>query len=117
LEDPVRRSAGLAEALGLWRGKPLEDVTTEEIRARLCAGIEEERRTALEDRIEADLAAGRQEQLVPELAELVAAEPLRERLVIAWMTALYPQVTCLLASVAAKQGRIDDPRDPANRRD
>ena len=89
MEDPVRRSAGLAEALGLWRGKPLEDVTTEEIRARLCAGIEEERRTALEDRIEADLAAGRQEQLVPELAELVAADPLRERLVIAWMTALY----------------------------
>jgi tetratricopeptide (TPR) repeat protein len=33
--------------------------------------------------------AGRQEQLVPELAELVAADPLRERLVIAWMSALY----------------------------
>ncbi len=61
VEDPVLRSAGLAEALGLWRGKPLADVTTEPIRARLCAGIEEERSTALEDRIEADLLAGRQE--------------------------------------------------------
>ncbi|MEU0096185.1 BTAD domain-containing putative transcriptional regulator [Kribbella sp. NPDC006257] len=47
------------------------------MRAQLCAGIEEERRTALEDRIEADLAAGRQEQLVPELAGLMAADPLR----------------------------------------
>lgn len=89
LEDPVLRSAGLAEALGLWRGKPLEGVTTEAARARLCAGIEEERSTALEDRIEADLLAGRQEELVPELAGLVAADPLRERLVIAWMSALY----------------------------
>jgi len=89
MKDPVLRSAGLAEALGLWRGKPLAEVTTEPIRARLCAGIEEERSTAVEDRIEADLLAGRHEQLVPELAELVAADPLRERLVIAWMTALY----------------------------
>jgi DNA-binding SARP family transcriptional activator len=89
LEDPVLRSAALAEALGLWRGKPLAEVTSESVRERLSAGIEEERRTALEDRIEADLAAGQQVQLVPELAALVAAEPLRERLVIAWMTALY----------------------------
>jgi DNA-binding SARP family transcriptional activator/tetratricopeptide (TPR) repeat protein len=89
LEDPVLRSAALAEALGIWRGKPLSGVTTEAIRARLTAGIEEERTTALEDRIEADLAAGNQDLLVPELARLVAADPLRERLVIAWMTALY----------------------------
>ncbi|TDU87141.1 DNA-binding SARP family transcriptional activator [Kribbella voronezhensis] len=89
LKDPVLRSAALAEALGLWRGEPLGEVTSEPIRARLCAGIEEERTTALEDRIDADLAAGKYEQLVPELARLVAADPLRERLVIAWMTALY----------------------------
>ncbi|QNE22002.1 hypothetical protein F1D05_33910 [Kribbella qitaiheensis] len=89
VQDPVLRSAGLAEALGLWQGKPLAEVASEPVRVRLTAGIEEERRTALEDRIEADLAAGRQNQLVPELQRLVAADPLRERLVIAWMTALH----------------------------
>lgn len=87
--DPVERADGLRAALDLWRGQPLADLVTGDARERLCAGLEEELRTAEEDRIAADLAAGRHESLATELAGLVAASPLRERLVVAWMTALY----------------------------
>jgi DNA-binding SARP family transcriptional activator/tetratricopeptide (TPR) repeat protein len=87
--DPVERADGLRTALDLWRGQPLADLVSGDARERLCAGLEEELRTAEEDRIAADLAAGRHESLATELAGLVAASPLRERLVVAWMTALY----------------------------
>jgi YVTN family beta-propeller protein len=43
----------------------------------------------LEDRIDADLAAGHHSELVPELEELAAEHPLRERLQGQLMTALY----------------------------
>ncbi len=87
IADPAGKSELLRQALGRWRGPALADVTTEDDRLRLTAGLEEERRTALEDRIEADLQTG--QDLSAELEGLVAAEPLRERLVVAWMTALY----------------------------
>ncbi|MEU4191877.1 BTAD domain-containing putative transcriptional regulator [Kribbella sp. NPDC026611] len=83
--DPVERSDRLRAALDLWRGPAVADVLPE----RYSASLAEERRTAEQERIDADLAAGRHEALADELAELVAADPLRERLVIAWMTALY----------------------------
>ncbi len=89
MKDPVLRGARLREALQLWRGDALADVTPEVVRNRLRAGLDEERRAAIEDRVEADLEAGRHAELLPELAELVEADPLRERLVIAWMTAFY----------------------------
>ena len=43
----------------------------------------------VEDRVEADLALGRHQQLVGELAALVKQNPLRERLRIQLMLALY----------------------------
>ncbi|GAA1585200.1 BTAD domain-containing putative transcriptional regulator [Kribbella hippodromi] len=87
--DPVARSAKLRTALELWRGKPLADLFADAVRTQVLAGVEEERRAAEQDRVDADLAAGLHEALAEELAERVAAEPLREQLVIAWMTALY----------------------------
>src|SRR5467141_1900513 len=44
------------------------------------ARLEEARISAVEERIEADLALGRHRELVGELESLVAAHPLRERL-------------------------------------
>ncbi|WBQ02747.1 AfsR/SARP family transcriptional regulator [Kribbella sp. CA-293567] len=88
-QDPVLRSDGLRAALDLWRGDPLADLLPPATRARLAAGLDEERSTAIEERVEADLQAGRHEQLADELAELVSAGPQRERLTVAWMTALY----------------------------
>ncbi|MEV8436987.1 BTAD domain-containing putative transcriptional regulator [Actinosynnema sp. NPDC051121] len=64
-----------AEALALWRGEPLSDVShTEDV-----ASLLEERLTVLERRVAADLASGRAAELVPQLRELTARHPLRER--------------------------------------
>ena len=51
--------------------------------------LEELRWAALEQRIDADLAAGRHAELVGELEALIAAHPLRERLRAQLMLALY----------------------------
>ncbi|WP_329256371.1 winged helix-turn-helix domain-containing protein [Actinoallomurus sp. NBC_01490] len=69
----------LSEALGLWRGPALADVADAPFAEAQAARLEEMRLSALEDRAEAALALGRGRDLVPELQELVAAHPLRER--------------------------------------
>ncbi|WP_232251176.1 AfsR/SARP family transcriptional regulator [Actinoalloteichus sp. GBA129-24] len=77
----------LHAALGLWRGPALADVT-EALRDLETPRLEEMRLAALEDRIEARLALGEHSHVVPELVELVARCPLRERLRAQLMTAL-----------------------------
>jgi hypothetical protein len=57
--------------------------------ARPAARLEELRWTALERRIDADLASGRHDSLLAELQSLVAQHPLRERLHAQLMLALY----------------------------
>ncbi|CAL9673302.1 Regulatory protein AfsR [Actinosynnema sp. ALI-1.44] len=78
-----------AEALALWRGDPLSDVTSDTLHAEDVAPLESERLAVLERRIEADLAAGRAGELVAELRSLVRAHPLRERFRGQLMLALY----------------------------
>jgi predicted ATPase len=78
--DPGQAAATLREALALWRGPALTDVATAGFAGPAVARLEELRLGALEDRIDADLAAGGHETLVAELDELVADHPLRERL-------------------------------------
>jgi YVTN family beta-propeller protein len=79
----------LRRALALWHGPPLADLTYEPFAADEIARLEELRLQALEERIEADLALGRHQQLVPELDTLVREHPLRERLRGQQMLALY----------------------------
>jgi DNA-binding SARP family transcriptional activator len=79
----------LRAALSLWRGPPLADFTYEPFAQGEIARLEELRLTALEQRIEADLALGRHGQIVGELEALVGAHPLRERMRGQWMLALY----------------------------
>jgi DNA-binding SARP family transcriptional activator len=78
----------LREALTLWRGRALADVDAPFARAA-AARLEELRTVALEHRIDADLACGLHAELVPELEELVRAEPYRERPRAQLMLALY----------------------------
>ncbi|MGH3074644.1 MAG: ATP-binding protein, partial [Gaiellales bacterium] len=66
--------------LGLWRGPALADVADAPFAESQAARLEELRVSALEDRTEAELTLGGHGDLVPELRELVAAHPLRERL-------------------------------------
>ena len=79
----------LREALGLWRGPALSDFAHERFAQPEIARLEELRLKAVEDRIDADLASGRDAALVPELEALIAEHPLRERLRRQLMLALY----------------------------
>ena len=84
-----RASESLRVGLAMWRGPPLADFAYEAFAQAPIAQLEELRLGAVEDRVEADLALGRHEQLVGELAALVKQNPLRERLRMQLMLALY----------------------------
>ena len=87
--EPVAERAGLIRALALWQGVPFDG-----LRSAWLEGVEATRLTerylaALERRIELDLDLHPDTELVPELHELTARHPLRERLWGHLMTALY----------------------------
>ena len=88
-EDP-RRVRLLREALALWRGAAMQDVGLTDSAAFDAAvtRLEGLRLTAMEDRFDAEVSLGHGAELVTELTDLVAAHPLRERLVAALMRAL-----------------------------
>ena len=79
----------LRRALAQWRGAPLSDLSYELFTRDEIKRLEELHVAALEDRIEAELALGRHDELVPELEALVTKHPLRERLRGQLMLALY----------------------------
>ena len=87
--QPTRAAEVLREALALWRGPPLADFAYEPFAQSAIASLEERRLACLEERIEADLALGRHEDVTPELEALVGDHPLRERLRGQLMLALY----------------------------
>ncbi|MGW0179143.1 AfsR/SARP family transcriptional regulator [Nocardia sp. NPDC003345] len=72
----------LTEALALWRGEPLTDIAHLPFAAAAAARLDDLRVTTTEDRIEAKLAGVSPERalLSMELNQLIAANPLRERL-------------------------------------
>ncbi len=88
-DDLEQRSKLLTDALGLWRGPALADVSTEDIRQRLCGGLEEEHWAAEELLLTTELALGHHQELLPRLADLTAAQPTRETFAAASMLALY----------------------------
>jgi DNA-binding SARP family transcriptional activator len=77
------------EALSLWSGPALADLAREPFARADAERLEELRLAALEDRIDADLGLGRQDELVPELEILVKRHPLQERLRAQLMLSLY----------------------------
>jgi DNA-binding SARP family transcriptional activator len=87
--DPDRAAATWRRALDLWRGPALADLTYESFAQPEIARLEELRWAALEQRIDADLAAGGHAEVVGELGALVAEHPVRERLRSQLMLALY----------------------------
>jgi DNA-binding SARP family transcriptional activator len=98
VDDGERRArAGDAEgaasifrdALALWRGPALAGFTHERFAQAEIARLDELRLTAVEARIDADLACGRHAALVPELEGLVKEHPHREGFRRQLMLALY----------------------------
>jgi DNA-binding SARP family transcriptional activator len=87
--EPGRAADALREALGLWRGAPLSDVAGEPFASWAIPRLEELRLAVVEERIDLDLRAGRHQQLVGELRDLVAGHPYRERFAGQLMLALY----------------------------
>jgi predicted ATPase/DNA-binding SARP family transcriptional activator len=88
-DDPQRAADDLRAALTLWRGEALADHRFDEFAQREIARLEELRMEAIEERLAAELACGRDADLVGELSALVAEHPLRERLRGQLMLALY----------------------------
>lgn len=108
---PDRAAADLREALGLWRGAPLTDVSDEPFAQSEIARLNELRVGIIEDRIEADLALGCHAGVVSELGALVRAYPLRERLYQLLMIALYRcgrQSEALAVYQSARQVLVDE---------
>jgi YVTN family beta-propeller protein len=79
----------LRDALSLWRGSPLAEFAYDSFAQVEIGRLEELRLSALEERVEADLALARHHELIPELESLAAENPLRERLHAQLMLALY----------------------------
>ncbi len=104
-------AAKLRQGLALWRGPPLAEFAYDPFAQVEIARLEELRLSALEERIEADLALGRDRDLIPELEALVAKNPLRERLRGQLMLALYRsgrQAQALDAYQRARRVLVDE---------
>jgi hypothetical protein len=109
--EPRGAAQKLRKALSLWRGPALADLAYERFAQIEIARLEELRLSALEQRIDADLAAGDHAELVGEVEALVAQHPLRERLRCQLMLALYRsarQAEALEAYRAARRELSDE---------
>jgi|tagenome__1003787_1003787.scaffolds.fasta_scaffold20981268_2 DNA-binding SARP family transcriptional activator/WD40 repeat protein len=78
-----------AAAAGLWRGEPFADWPDAEFAATARRRLDEVRRGALLGLVEARLALGRHADVLPELEERTAQEPLQEDWWRLLMLALY----------------------------
>ena len=88
-DDPAAAAGLLKEALGLWRGEVLGDLTSMNgAVAPVAARLEESRAAATELWVEAEMALGHHDVLGA-LDDLVARYPLREHLAAMRMLALY----------------------------
>jgi YVTN family beta-propeller protein len=95
----------LVSALGIWRGPALADVLYEPFASFDAEPLEDRRLSALEDRVESELASGRSSELIPELEQLVRDHPFRERLLGQLMLALYRSGQQARALEAYRAGR------------
>jgi predicted ATPase/DNA-binding SARP family transcriptional activator len=87
--DPQRAAESLREALAFWRGDPLAEFADRPWAVGEAARLERLYEEALEDRLEADLALGRDAEIVSELEAIVEEHPFRERMWAHLMLALY----------------------------
>ena len=87
--DAAAAAAALRAAEALWLGRPLADLELEPFARIEVERLEELRLAAVEERIEAELALGRQRALVPELESLTVEHPYRERFRAQLMLAMY----------------------------
>ncbi|MFJ8764365.1 BTAD domain-containing putative transcriptional regulator [Streptomyces clavifer] len=87
--EPAVRADLFADALALWRGPAYADVAESLFARGEITRLEELRLGVVEDHVELRLALGEHTALAAELGTLVAQNPLRERLRMVHMRALY----------------------------
>ncbi|MEN3358866.1 MAG: hypothetical protein V7637_2848 [Mycobacteriales bacterium] len=108
--EPAVAARVLAAALVLWRGEAYAEFDDSSVLLAEAARLEQLRLAAVQDRIEADLAAGCGAELVGELEALTRTYPSFERLWGQLMTALYRcgrQADALEAYRRARQTLVD----------
>jgi DNA-binding SARP family transcriptional activator/WD40 repeat protein/energy-coupling factor transporter ATP-binding protein EcfA2 len=88
-EEPETASAILRDALAMWRGHPYADLNEWGTFEPEITRLSELRLSALEGRIDADLALRRHRELLGELEALTLEHPLRERFRAQQILALY----------------------------
>ena len=104
-DAPEQATTDLDAALELWRGPALADQRFASFAQLEIGRLEELRMEAIEERIGAQLARGRDADLVGELRALVAEHPLRERLRAHLMLALYRSGRQAEALEVMREGR------------
>ncbi|GAB2586806.1 AfsR/SARP family transcriptional regulator [Kribbella endophytica] len=94
LEQAAQASTPTAErdlltaALALWRGEPFGGIRSDWLDREQAPRLTEAYLSAIERRVDLDLAAGRHDVVLPPLRELTATHPLRESLWLRLLTAL-----------------------------
>jgi predicted ATPase/DNA-binding SARP family transcriptional activator len=78
--NAVLAASLLRRALALWRGRAFGELAYESFVRAEAERLEELRLSALEERIDADLALGLHADVLPEVCQLADEQPLRERL-------------------------------------
>ena len=115
-EGRYAEAAGtLRMALGVWRGGVLADLADYAFTRPEAARLEELRLAATEARIEADLALGRPDAVTAELEQLAGEHPLRERLHVQLMLALYRCGRQAARLTRPRPGHGDDARGRGDR--
>jgi DNA-binding SARP family transcriptional activator len=87
--DPETARSLLRQALALWQGPALQGVTGGPICQSVAAQLEEDRLSAVEDRIQLDITIDGHAQAIGELRKLAYLTPWRERLFEWLMVCLY----------------------------
>jgi predicted ATPase/DNA-binding SARP family transcriptional activator len=108
---PAEAAMTLHSASALFRGSPLAGIVDAPFAVPAVARLAEERLTAIEDRIAAELALGRHGDVLAELDELCAAHPLRESLAALRLRALSGagrQADALAGYAAIRQELADE---------
>jgi predicted ATPase/class 3 adenylate cyclase/DNA-binding winged helix-turn-helix (wHTH) protein len=109
--NAAKAAALLRDALAGWRGQPLAGLAELPFAQLEVVRLAELRWSLLEQCIDAELELGRHAELVPELEGAIAEEPLRERLRIQHLLALYRsgrQVDALRAYQAYRTTLADE---------
>lgn len=87
--EPEVAARLLGEALSLWRGPALGGDQLTGTLTPIATRLDEQRLAATEDRVDAEMACGRQAEVIGALEELAATNPYRERIWGQLVIALY----------------------------